>query len=291
MPYSLVCCLFSSYVLLRHHLLSLLLTLSLLSLIPLFLPPSLFFSLSSSSFSLHFSHLTSSGARIGAPHSVVFAGFSSHALSSRIQDASCKVVITADEGRRGGRCVPLKSAVDEALLTCPSVSRVIVKKHTGGAGCEMKVGRDIWYDEAVSAERAYCPPEWMDSEDILFLLYTSGSTGAPKGLVHTQAGYLLLAAMTHKYVFDARPGDVYACVADVGWITYFFFFSFSFPFISLLPLPSSFPLPIFPPSPPVSSFSPFSTFSLPPSLSSHPSLPPQRPAVTPTSSTVRSQME
>lgn len=160
------------------------------------------------------------GARIGAPHSVVFAGFSSHALSSRIQDASCKVVITADEGRRGGRCVPLKVAVDEALLSCPSVTKVFVKKNTQCEGIVMKEGRDVYLDDALSAERPYCPPEWMDSEDILFLLYTSGSTGTPKGVVHTQAGYLLYAMMTHKYVFDVRPGDVYACVADVGWITY-----------------------------------------------------------------------
>eukprot|EP01128_Nolandella_sp_AFSM9_P011037 TRINITY_DN7757_c0_g1_i1.p1 TRINITY_DN7757_c0_g1~~TRINITY_DN7757_c0_g1_i1.p1 ORF type:complete len:693 (+),score=115.76 TRINITY_DN7757_c0_g1_i1:51-2081(+) len=156
--------------------------------------------------------------RIGAPHSVVFAGFSSQALASRILDAKCKVVITADEGRRGGRVVPLKPAVDEALLTTPSVETVFVQKHTGG-DVAMKSGRDVWLADAMAAERPYCPPEWLDSEDVLFLLYTSGSTGTPKGVVHTQAGYLLYAMMTHKYVFDIHPGDVYACVADVGWIT------------------------------------------------------------------------
>jgi acetyl-CoA synthetase len=157
-------------------------------------------------------------ARIGAVHSVVFAGFSAEALRDRINDAKCKAVITANEGVRGKRIVPLKRTVDEAVMACPSIEHVFVARRT-----ESKVPfyapRDIWLDEAMKAERPYCPIEHLDAEDTLFLLYTSGSTGKPKGMAHTTAGYLLFAAMTHKYVFDINEGDIYACVADIGWIT------------------------------------------------------------------------
>eukprot|EP01124_Arcella_intermedia_P025630 TRINITY_DN4623_c0_g1_i1.p1 TRINITY_DN4623_c0_g1~~TRINITY_DN4623_c0_g1_i1.p1 ORF type:complete len:666 (-),score=107.91 TRINITY_DN4623_c0_g1_i1:47-2044(-) len=157
-------------------------------------------------------------ARIGAVHSVVFAGFSSEALSSRIQDSECRILITCDESKRGGKHFPLKKYADEALRECPSVKTVFVVKNTG-ADVHIATPRDVWYHEAMANERPYCPCEIMDSEDVLFLLYTSGSTGKPKGVLHTQAGYLLYVTMTHKFVFDYRPGDVYACVADVGWIT------------------------------------------------------------------------
>ncbi len=157
-------------------------------------------------------------ARIGAVHSVVFAGFSTEALRDRINDAKCKAVITANEGLRGKRIIPLKRIVDEAVMACPSVEYVFVAKRT-----ENKVPffppRDIWLNEAMEAERPYCPIEYMDAEDTLFLLYTSGSTGKPKGLAHTTAGYLLYTAMTHKYVFDYHDEDIFACVADIGWIT------------------------------------------------------------------------
>jgi len=157
-------------------------------------------------------------ARIGAVHSVVFAGFSAEALRDRINDAKCKAVITANEGVRANRITPLKRIVDEAVMACPSVKNVFVAKRT-----ENKVPfyepRDVWLDEAMDAERPYCPIEHMDSEDTLFLLYTSGSTGTPKGLAHSTAGYLLYAALTHKYVFDYQDGDIFACVADIGWIT------------------------------------------------------------------------
>lgn len=157
-------------------------------------------------------------ARIGAVHSVVFAGFSAESLRDRINDAKCKAVITANEGLRGNRIIPLKRTVDEAVMACPTIEHVFVARRT-----EAKVPffepRDIWLDEAMKAERPYCPIEHIDSEDTLFLLYTSGSTGKPKGMGHTTAGYLLYAALTHKYVFDYQENDVFACVADIGWIT------------------------------------------------------------------------
>jgi acetyl-CoA synthetase len=156
--------------------------------------------------------------RIGAPHSVVFAGFSSNALRDRIQDGHCKVVITANEGVRSGKKIPLKATTDAALEECPDVTACIVLNRTDKE-VKMHEGRDIWWHEAVAAERPYCPCEWMDSEDMLFMLFTSGSTGRPKGIQHATAGYLLYAAATHKYVFDLKPDDVYACVADIGWIT------------------------------------------------------------------------
>jgi acetyl-CoA synthetase len=157
-------------------------------------------------------------ARIGAVHSVVFAGFSAESLRDRINDSQCKAVITADEGLRAKKIIPLKRTVDEAIMACPSVKNVFVAQRTGNK-IPFFPPRDIWLHEAMDAERPYCPIEHMDSEDTLFLLYTSGSTGKPKGISHTTAGYLLFAAMTHKYVFDYQPGEVFACVADVGWIT------------------------------------------------------------------------
>ncbi len=157
-------------------------------------------------------------ARIGAIHSVVFGGFSPDSLAGRIQDCDSTVVITADEGLRGGKKVPLKVNVDEALNRCTSVSRVIVVRRTGG-DVRMKDGRDVWYHDAISRAGVDCPPEPMSAEDPLFILYTSGSTGKPKGVLHTGGGYLVWASMTHEYVFDYRPGDIFWCAADVGWVT------------------------------------------------------------------------
>jgi acetyl-CoA synthetase len=156
--------------------------------------------------------------RIGAIHSVVFGGFSPEALKDRILDADCQTVITMDEAVRGGKTVPLKANVDKIIGECSNVHTVLVLKRTG-VQTEWLEGRDISYQEAIAAASADCPYELMDSEDPLFILYTSGSTGTPKGVVHGTAGYLLQAAMTHKYLFDYRDGEVYWCSADVGWIT------------------------------------------------------------------------
>ena len=157
-------------------------------------------------------------ARIGAIHSVVFGGFSPDALKDRILDSDCQIVITADEGLRGGKHIPLKANADKAIAGCPNVHTCLVVEHTGGA-IDWHEGRDIWYHQAEAGVDNYCEPELMDAEDPLFILYTSGSTGMPKGVLHTTAGYLLQAAMTHKYVFDYKEGDVYWCTADVGWVT------------------------------------------------------------------------
>ncbi|WP_275546652.1 acetate--CoA ligase [Pseudomonas sp. Marseille-Q0931] len=157
-------------------------------------------------------------ARIGAVHSVVFGGFSPDALRDRILDADCRTVITADEGVRGGKYIPLKANVDKALQSCPDVSTVVVVERTQGDVAWVE-GRDIWYHQALKEVDADCPAEPMDAEDPLFILYTSGSTGKPKGVLHTTGGYLLGAAMTHKYVFDYHEGDIYWCTADVGWVT------------------------------------------------------------------------
>ncbi len=157
-------------------------------------------------------------ARLGAIHSVIFGGFSAESVRDRIIDSDCRVLITADEGLRGGKHVPLKRTADEALSACPNVHTVLVLKRTG-EHVPMTAGRDLWLREAMDAQRPWCPPEPVESEDLLFLLYTSGSTGKPKGVAHGSAGYLLYAAITHKYVFDYREGDVYACMADVGWVT------------------------------------------------------------------------
>ncbi|WP_198371421.1 acetate--CoA ligase [Roseomonas rosulenta] len=157
-------------------------------------------------------------ARVGAIHSIVFGGFSPDSLASRIQDSECTMLITADEGRRGGRKVPLKANADEALLTCPSIRHVIVAKNTGGA-VEMMEGRDHWWDAITAGEGATCEPEPMSAEDPLFILYTSGSTGKPKGVLHTTGGYMVWASFTHENVFDYRDGEIYWCTADVGWVT------------------------------------------------------------------------
>lgn len=156
--------------------------------------------------------------RIGAIHSIVFGGFSPEALKDRIQDAECQVVITSDEGLRGGKRVPLKKNADLALAQCPGVHTCIVVKRTGG-DVAWDEKRDFWYEDLVGRQANDCEPAIMDSEDPLFILYTSGSTGKPKGVLHTTGGYLLQAAMTHKYVFDYQEGDVYWCTADVGWVT------------------------------------------------------------------------
>ncbi|HXQ47260.1 MAG TPA: acetate--CoA ligase [Caulobacteraceae bacterium] len=157
-------------------------------------------------------------ARIGAIHSVIFGGFSPDSIAGRIQDCDSRIVITADQGLRGGRVIPLKANVDEALTLCPGVETVVVVKRTG-AGVAMTPGRDVAYDEAKAKVPATCPPEPMGAEDPLFILYTSGSTGKPKGVLHTTAGYLAWASWTHELAFDYRPGEIFWCTADVGWVT------------------------------------------------------------------------
>ena len=157
-------------------------------------------------------------ARIGAVHSVVFGGFSPDSLRDRILDSDCQTLITADEGVRGGRNVALKANADTALANCPNLHTCLVVKHTGG-DVAWTEGRDVWYGEAMADASDDCPPEPMDAEDPLFILYTSGSTGKPKGVLHSTGGYLVFAAMTHKYTFDYKDGEVYWCTADVGWVT------------------------------------------------------------------------
>jgi len=157
-------------------------------------------------------------ARIGAVHSVVFGGFSPDSLRDRILDSDCRVVVTADEGPRGGLPVPLKANVEAALAECPDVHTTVIVRRTG-AEVPGDAKRDIWYHEGMASVSPDCEPEEMDAEDPLFILYTSGSTGKPKGVLHTTAGYQLYAAMTHQLVFDYKDGEVYWCTADVGWIT------------------------------------------------------------------------
>jgi acetyl-CoA synthetase len=156
--------------------------------------------------------------RIGAVHSIVFGGFSAEALKDRINDSDCKLVVCADEGYRGGKIIPIKATVDKAIASCPCIENVIVIKNSGNT-VAWNDSYDVWYHQAMSEVSAECEPEWMDAEDPLFILYTSGSTGQPKGLLHTTGGYLLYAAMTHKYIFDYQEGEIYWCTADIGWIT------------------------------------------------------------------------
>lgn len=158
-------------------------------------------------------------ARLGAAHSVIFAGFSSGSIKDRVNDASCKALITCDEGRRGGRTTNIKKLCDEALKQCPTVQKVLVHRRTGNPDIKLVEGRDYYWDEETAKFSGYFPPVAVDSEDPLFLLYTSGSTGTPKGVVHSTAGYLLGAALTTKYIFDVHPEDIFFTAGDVGWIT------------------------------------------------------------------------
>src|SRR5581483_4810782 len=156
-------------------------------------------------------------ARIGAPHTVVFGGFSADSLGGRLQDMECEVLITQDEAWRRGQTVPLKQTADDALAECPAVRSVLVLRRTGGE-VPMTEGRDVWWHD-VATDESECPCEPMDAEDLLYLLYTSGTTARPKGIGHTTAGYLVGVAATHHYVFDVKPDTVYWCAADVGWVT------------------------------------------------------------------------
>ncbi|MEX3984412.1 acetate--CoA ligase [Paraburkholderia sp. EG287A] len=157
-------------------------------------------------------------ARIGAIHSVVFGGFSPEALANRIQDCASTILITADEGVRGGRTIAMKASADDAMAKCPDVTTCVVVRRTGGK-VDWREGRDHWYHDLIDRSPAECPPEAMNAEDALYILYTSGSTGKPKGVVHTTGGYLTYVSLTHQYVFDYHDGDIYWCTADVGWVT------------------------------------------------------------------------
>jgi len=157
-------------------------------------------------------------ARIGAVHSIIFGGFSPDSISGRINDCQSDYIITADEGVRGGKIIPLKNIVDEALEKCPNVKKCIVVKRTGNE-VNWVEGRDVWYDQITATSSNYCEPEEMSAEDPLFILYTSGSTGKPKGVLHTTGGYMVYASMTHQYIFNYKKNDIYWCTADIGWVT------------------------------------------------------------------------
>ena len=156
--------------------------------------------------------------RIGAVHSIIFGGFSSDSISGRVNDCDSEYIITADEGVRGGKTIPLKEITDEALRTCPNVKKCIVVKRTGNS-VSWDYDRDVWYDELIKDVPSHCEPEEMNAEDPMFILYTSGSTGKPKGVLHTTGGYMVYASMTHQYIFNYKPKDIYWCTADIGWVT------------------------------------------------------------------------
>jgi acetyl-CoA synthetase len=157
-------------------------------------------------------------ARIGAIHSIIFGGFSADSISGRVNDCESEYIITADEGVRGGKTIPLKTTTDEALLNCPNVKKCIVVKRTGNE-ISWDDNRDIWYHDLIKDVSSYSEPEEMNAEDPLFILYTSGSTGKPKGVLHTTGGYMVYVSMTHQYIFNYRPKDIYWCTADIGWVT------------------------------------------------------------------------
>ncbi len=157
-------------------------------------------------------------ARIGAVHSIIFGGFSAESISGRVNDCKSEYIITADEGVRGGKTIPLKATTDEALSSCPDVKKCIVVKRTGNY-VYWEQGRDVWYHDMIKDVPSNCEPEEMSAEDPLFILYTSGSTGKPKGVLHTTGGYMVYASMTHQYIFNYKPNDIYWCTADIGWVT------------------------------------------------------------------------
>ena len=157
-------------------------------------------------------------ARIGAVHSIIFGGFSAESISGRVNDCKSEYIITADEGVRGGKTIPLKATTDEALSNCPDVKKCIVVKRTGNY-VYWDQGRDVWYHDLIKDVPNHCEPEEMSAEDPLFILYTSGSTGKPKGVLHTTGGYMVYASMTHQYIFNYKPNDIYWCTADIGWVT------------------------------------------------------------------------
>ena len=156
--------------------------------------------------------------RIGAVHSIIFGGFSAESISGRVNDCKSEYIITADDGVRGGKTIPLKATTDEALSNCPDVKKCIVVKRTGNY-VFWNEDRDVWYHDLIKDVPSHCEPEEMNAEDPLFILYTSGSTGKPKGVLHTTGGYMVYASMTHQYIFNYKPNDIYWCTADIGWVT------------------------------------------------------------------------